>query len=259
MAVIWLALVGGAAAFAHCLGMCGGFALHLGQGATPRGVLARQMLWHAGRTTTYVFLGAIAGFLGGGFAAAWNYAWLQEVLAYVAGGIMIVMGLVTLGLAPTWRRREADGGGLLASVLGRLVGRPSPGAALAMGLATGLMPCPIVLAFLASAVAGRSVLMGMGTMAALGVGTIWSLLILGLTGHMLTARMRRWGMIVAAATIILLGVATVMRGTTIYHHLLGCPTVPAVEEPGATGGLPASVQGGAEDTRTARPCCGSNL
>jgi hypothetical protein len=244
MTVIWLALAGGAAAFAHCLGMCGGFVLHLGQGGTTRSLLARQALWHAGRITTYVFLGAMAGFVGGRFAATWDYAWLQNTLAYVAGGVMIAMGAVTLGLAPTWRRREAasDGGvessarrgpaaGLLASVLVRLVGRPSLAAALAMGMATGLLPCPIVLAFLASAVAGGSVLMGMGTMAALGAGTLWSLLILGMTGHMLTSHIRRWGMVAAAAVIVLLGVATMMRGTDLYHRLLGCPPAAAADAP----------------------------
>ena len=69
---IWVGLAGGAAAFAHCLGMCGPFALHLaGPGSTSSAVpgergraAIRQVLWHAGRITTYIFLGTLAGFLG---------------------------------------------------------------------------------------------------------------------------------------------------------------------------------------------------
>lgn len=48
-----IALAGGAAAFAHCLGMCGGFVLHLSLGEQARrGWLRpalRQALWHLGR------------------------------------------------------------------------------------------------------------------------------------------------------------------------------------------------------------------
>ena len=229
MDLIWLALVGGAAAFAHCLGMCGGFALHLARGGGRAAAMGRLLLWHAGKTTTYVFLGALAGFLGASLGVPSGLPWLQNALAWAAGAVMVVMGLALLGLVPLRRKRPAaaDGAdeGLFASLLRRFFGEPTAGAALAMGVATGFLPCPIVVAFLALAAAGGSVLMGMAIMAAMGLGTAWSLLALGLTGHLMTSRVRRWGTAVAGTVVVLLGVATAMRGTEAFHCLLGCPSM----------------------------------
>ena len=235
---IWIALAGGAAAFAHCLGMCGGFALHLAQGECRWRVLGRQLLWHLGRTTTYVFLGAIAGFFGKWLGTALDWSRTQDVLAYVAGGVMVLMGLVLLGLTPTRRSRaETREDSLLGSIFGRFLLKPTPPAALVMGMATGFLPCPIVVGFLALGVQTGSVLVGMAMMAALGVGTVWSLLALGLTGHLLTARLRRWGVILGGVVLVVLGIATALRGTEVYHRLLGCP-------PSAGQAAPAS-----------HPCC----
>jgi sulfite exporter TauE/SafE len=226
MSPIWIALVGGAAAFAHCLGMCGGFALHLARDGGRAAAMGRLLLWHVGKTTTYVFLGALAGFLGASLGVPSGLPWLHNALAWSAGAVMVVMGLALLGLAPLRRRRPAaeDGAdeGLFASLLRRFFSQPTAGAALAMGVATGFLPCPIVVAFLALAAAGGSVLMGMAIMAAMGLGTAWSLLALGLTGHTLTLRLRRWGTVVAGTVVVLLGVATALRGTEAFHRLLGC-------------------------------------
>jgi hypothetical protein len=228
MPEIWnyiaIALAGGAAAFAHCLGMCGGFALHLAQGAGRGAAVGRQALWHLGRVTTYVFLGALAGFLGARLLTA--AAWAENVLAYVAGGAMILAGLVMLGLVPLARRGNPGEGGLVAAVAGQLFREPTPGSALGLGLVTGLLPCPITLGFLALAVQRGSVLVGMATMAALGLGTAWSLAVLAMTGRLAAARLRKWGPVAAALVLVLLGAATVLRGTEAFHRLLGCPPAP---------------------------------
>ena len=92
---------------------------------------------------------------------------------------------------------------------------------------TGLLPCPITLGFLALAVQRGSVLVGMAMMAALGLGTVWSLAVLAMTGRLVTTRLRKWGPVVAALVLVLLGAATVLRGSEAFHHLLGCPPTPA--------------------------------
>jgi sulfite exporter TauE/SafE len=86
---------------------------------------------------------------------------------------------------------------------------------------------------LALSVQSGSVAVGMAVMAAMGAGTVWSLLVLGVTGHMVTLRLRRWGTAVAAAVLILLGVATALRGTEALHRVLGCPPAPVAAEPAA--------------------------
>jgi len=225
MDLLWISLVGGAVAFAHCLGMCGGFALHLTAGASRRTVLVRQLLWHTGRILTYVFLGALAGFAGGFLHRLMQAAWLQDLLTYTLGGLMILAGVVLLGLLPTGRRTLDRPTSPLAWVMSQFFRQPSASAALAMGLLTGLLPCPIIWGFLPLAASTHSVLQGMGVMAAMGVGTCWSLLALGLTGHALATRIRKVGPILTAAVLILLGTATILRGTSAFHSLLGCPAM----------------------------------
>ena len=216
---VWLGLAGGAVAFAHCLGMCGGFALHLSQGSSGRAALTRQLLWHAGKTATYVLLGALAGFLGGVIGSSHGLLRLQDVLAYVAGAIMLLMGARLLGVLPG--RRTAAGDGLFAGVFRQFFSEPTPPAAFALGLVTGLLPCPVVVGFLALSLQSGSVLTGMATMGAVGVGTVWVLLVLGMTGYAVRLRTRRWGAAVGGLVLVLLGTVTILRGTGVLHHAMG--------------------------------------
>jgi len=215
----WLGLAGGAVAFAHCLGMCGGFALHLSEGRSGRAALARQLLWHAGKTATYVLLGAVVGFLGGVVASAHGLLRAQSVLAYVAGAVMLVMGAKLLGFLPNRARSKAAHERLFARVFRQFFAQPTPAAAFALGLVTGLLPCPVVLGFLALSLQSGSVLAGMATMAAVGLGTLWALLALGMTGYAVRARTPSWGSAVAGVVLVLLGAMTILRGSGLLHHL----------------------------------------
>jgi uncharacterized protein len=245
--VICIAFIGGAASFAHCLGMCGGFALHLAAGPSKAAMLARQLLWHFGRITTYVFLGALAGFLGNRISLA-QWPWVRDLPGYLAGAVMIVMGLALLGLLP-WRRtgaRNADEG-VLASAFRHFFGLPTPLSALALGLANGFLPCPITLAFLALAAQSGSVLMGMATMAAMGVGTVWSLLVLGMGGHMFKTHLRRWGAVVIGIALVLLGSWTILRKTGVLPKISGSqpPTIGSQERSAEGFGIPPDEQAAA--------------
>ena len=80
-----------------------------------------------------------------------------------------------------------------------------------------------MLAFLSGSVQSRSVPVGMATMAALGLGTAWSLLLLGWTGGLLHRRLRRWGAVVGGIVLIVLAAVTVLRATDAFHSVFGCP------------------------------------
>ncbi|MFB3890620.1 MAG: sulfite exporter TauE/SafE family protein [Phycisphaerae bacterium] len=228
---IWMGLVMGAGSFGHCLGMCGAFPLHLAAGRGVLGNLARQLPWHAGRIVTYVFLGALAGYLGGIIGSP-ERPWIQKGLTWLAGGAMILAGLAMLGLWPRRAARAADsqaaadrdmaarGDGLFASLFRQLFARPTPSGALVLGLACGFLPCGIVWTALALSIKTSSVPAGMATMAALGVGTVWSLLVLGLTGGLARQALRRWATAVAGAILIIMGAATVLRGSGLLGAAL---------------------------------------
>ena len=222
MEFVWMALLGGAAAFPHCLGMCGGFALHLSAGDNKVTVLVRQILWHAGKITTYVFLGALAGFFGAMVSLA-RWPAVKDIPGYLAGAIMVLMGLFVLGLFPTRKGRTggAEDDGLFTSLFGQFFQKPSPLSALVLGLATGFLPCPITLGFLALAAGSGSVLLGMGVMAAMGLGTVWSLLVLGMTGHMFRAKWKRWGAVLVGILLVLMGTWTILRKAKVLPPIPG--------------------------------------
>jgi hypothetical protein len=221
MELFWTGLAGGAGAFAHCLGMCGGFVLALSGPVGRKAALARQGLWLAGKTLTYVLLGALAGF--SGVLLTQRLGRLEDVLAYLAGGVMILAGLGVLGLSPLRRRGQVESAGALSGLMGQVMRTNTPAGALLLGLLAGLLPCPIVLAFLAKGVQSGSVTGGMTLMAAMGLGTAGPLLVLGLTGQVLSQRLRRWGNVLAGVVLVLLGAVTVLRALPAFHQLAGCP------------------------------------
>ena len=185
-----LVFLAGAAGSLHCLGMCGGFACAIGAGAHGRTAwLRRQLLYNLGRATSYCFLGALAGRLGAmivgqaGEATAADLA--QRGLALASGLLMLLVGLQFLG----WLgRMRLAGAARLAAALRSLMHAPGPGAPLARGVANGLLPCPLVYAFVAQAAAAGGALPGFATMAAFGLGTFPMMLIAGGAGGWLRRR-----------------------------------------------------------------------
>ncbi len=224
MNYIWLGFAGGMVAFSHCLGMCGGFALHLSQGQNRRTSLGCQLLWHAGKTSTYVFLGALAGFFGNRIGLMGHLPRLQNLFTYAAGGILFLMGIILIGLIPIKIKFTSleKNDSIFAALFRQLLGQPTWTSAFVLGLATGFLPCPIVLGFLILAIQTKSVITGMAIMGALGAGTIWALLLLGLTGHMIRIPLRRWSPAIGGIVLMLLGTVTMLRGTQGFHYLLGC-------------------------------------
>ena len=60
-----LVFLGGLLGSAHCVGMCGGFALSIGVGAKSfTANLQRQLVYTLGRVLTYSFFGVAAGYAG---------------------------------------------------------------------------------------------------------------------------------------------------------------------------------------------------
>lgn len=232
---LWIGFTGGLLAFAHCVGMCGGFALQLSQGTDRRRIIVRQLLWQAGKMTSYMFLGAVAGYAGGFLDLLFlNNRLFQNLLTYATGAIIFLMGLSLLGLLPV-RGRESENvvATALSTLCRNLFTEGSPATALSMGIATAFLPCPIVLAYLAYSLQSGTVLNGMATMGALSAGTALPLLLLGGITRLSCAPLR-WGPKAGGIILVLLGLSTILRGTAVYHHLLGCPAKPALQEAPST-------------------------
>lgn len=220
-------VVSGLLGSAHCLGMCGPFAVAIGA-ATPswRRNLSRQVCYSAGRIFTYAALGAAAGFLGLRIAATCA-VWVNvpAVLAIAAGGVLMVQGLFAAGVLPTRGVAAAACPGA-AGVRSLLAARGMTEAFLA-GLFTGFLPCGLLYGMLALAASTHGIGTGLGTMIAFGLGTVPAMVAAGLGGSILGVAARRQLHAVAAWCLVLTGAVSIARGAGFLSAFgvepTGCP------------------------------------
>lgn len=191
----------GLAGAGHCLGMCGGIAAAINLGGN-RGA-ATTVAYHTGRLSSYAALGALLGALAGSV----NIAQWTMVLRYVAGILLIGMGL---SIADWWR-----GMSVLERVGARLW-RPIQNLSSTLlpvkhwfqgyllGLCWGLMPCGLIYSALAwSATAQDAARSGL-LMLAFGLGTLPAMLSTSLGAASVQALLRRRGLKIAIAVFLIL-------------------------------------------------------
>ena len=219
-----LGLGAGVAATPHCLGMCGGFPLHLAKHSHEKMALLRQILFVLGKSSTYAFLGAIASSLGVILLKDTALESAGPLLRVVAGSLTVLFGLLMLGirLPPIRSLQGISDSGSVRALLGGLLTSPGPTAAFVLGLGVGFLPCPLPLGMLAVAAGSQHVIHGIALMAGVGLGTAPGLLVLGLFGIGLDRRFARIGMKAAGAVVICIGVLTIARAATMGHVVPPC-------------------------------------
>ncbi len=160
----------GAMGSLHCVGMCGPLALSLPvTRLTPGGKVAATLLYNLGRTTTYVFLGAVFGLIGLSF----GLVGLQQGLS-IALGIIILAVLLwpknNLVISGNGRLQKFFSG--VRSKLGQLLKNEKYQSVYLIGLLNGLLPCGLLYMALAAAVATASIEKSILFMFFFGLGTI---------------------------------------------------------------------------------------
>lgn len=198
---------------AHCIGMCGGFAAAIGATDQPLGpALIRQIFYSAGRIFTYAFLGACGGHAGGYLTQLGSALFgVQRMFSMIAGGTMLLVGASVLGWLPLPGRRAGGLATLAAPIFSRLLSARGWSGFFLAGLANGFLPCGLVYALLAMAVATADMVDGMLLMTFFGIGTVPAMLIVGcgstLVSHAIRAKIYR----IAACFVILAGLFTIKR------------------------------------------------
>lgn len=211
--------LGGLAGSLHCVGMCGGFPLALRAGGPG---VQRQLLYNAGRVYTLAVFGALAGGAGAAVVATGPLHVMERVLAIGGGAVIIVAGLETLGLL---RWRPTFAAPIVQASVGRLLGgamrSPSPFAPLALGVFNAFLPCQLIYAFVAQAVATGSALGGTAVMIAFGCGTMPAMLALG-TARLPAHPGLRASLVRASGVLVVgFGLFTLLRGIAslhVHHH-----------------------------------------
>lgn len=224
----------------HCAAMCGAFTCLYatpGRGAAPlTRDLPAHLAYNLGRLVAYLTLGAAAGALGAGIDRAGALAGVVRLAPLLAATMMIAWGLHALLLATGVRLPvlgvPAGWRSLLTRGVGRLADRPPVVRAASVGLASGLLPCGWLHAFLLTAAGSGTPLRGATLMAIFWLGTVPMMLAVGLGLQRLFGPARRRLPAIAATMVLLLGALSlaghfrVLPGAAWLHRLT--PDVPVV-------------------------------
>jgi len=197
---LWLAgLTGG---ISHCAGMCGPFVLSQVAArleTTPATAMrewhrltgAALIPYHFGRATTYALLGAVAAAVSDRLKQLSALHWLSAALLVTAALFMLAMAV------PAWRRHWDQANqqeGWWSRSLGHwaqpLFARPTGWRGYGLGVALGFIPCGLLWGALAAASALGRPALGALAMLAFTLGTLPSLLAIGLLGHLAGSRWR---------------------------------------------------------------------
>ena len=186
-----IGLLGGA----HCLGMCGPLvSLYAERLGTDRNRLRladvrQHLLFNLGRTVGYAVVGAVMGALG---ALVFDAAAVTPVANAVRAGAGIVIGVLILGTGVAYVATGSTAHGLerlpgagrvfgrVSAVLHRRVDRWVRGPRIVgLGVVHAFLPCPILYPAFLYALARGSPTVGALSLAALGLGTLPTLLVYG--------------------------------------------------------------------------------
>jgi hypothetical protein len=242
----WLVAAGlTLAASIHCVGMCGGFVLAVAagrRGAWP--LVLHQVQLQIGKAVSYAFLGALAGAFGSAVLASPVFTWGARALAVLAALALAAAGLSLLGLRGSGEGGVASWlGPVWSKATGPLLSARPAGFPLVVGLAMGFLPCPLVYAGLAAAMASGSPAAGAAVLAGVALGTIPALALVAASGTAFSAGMRRTLARVAGVLLVAAAIVTLTRAAGLHAghggHA-GHPTPAVSPSPGPESQAPAS-------------------
>jgi sulfite exporter TauE/SafE len=158
----------------------------------------------------------VLGALGTVVNVAGRAAGLQQVVAVLAGALMIAMGLGASGLLPWARRAEGRlSGKLVGGARWLLAGRGAV-RTYAFGLVLGLLPCGLSWTAFVGAAATGDPASGALFALAFGLGTAPALLLVGSATAMPSVRVRGRLHRAGGAAVALLGLLFLLRGLGVH-------------------------------------------
>lgn len=198
----------------HCVGMCGPFALIASsQSEQDKSALVPTAVYSLGRLVTYSIVGTIFGSLGMALNRGTSFAPWQQTATYVAGGLMILVGLVALARQLGWKIQLPSLAGHLQTILQSqfqtVIKQPPIRKAFLIGALTCLMPCGWLYAFAIVAAGTGSPVWGAAVMAVFWIGTVPVMVALVLGLSKLGASIQKRIPVAMAALVILVGIFTI--------------------------------------------------
>jgi uncharacterized protein len=246
-----LTLLGFLGSFGHCVGMCGPLTAAFSIAHKDQKVSIGQQLYYHGilnlaRIASYVFVGGLIGAIGSVLIAGGQLAGidshLRQGFAIFTGLLLIWMGLLKLNpqifpkipfLHPFLQ------GGLhqqLGTAMNHFAHQTSWLTPALLGMAWGLMPCGFLYAAQVKAAESGNVWTGATTMLAFGLGTLPSMLGIGVLTSRMTADRRSQLSRLGGWVMLLMGGLALFRTSFMIENLtghlsLGCLMLTLVARP----------------------------
>src|SRR5690606_30585371 len=135
---------------------------------------------------TYALLGAILGMVGNTF----NFWGWQQSISIILGLLLVIVCVITIAnkriatsafIQKNWNNK-------IINIIAPLFKSKKLSHTFLIGLLNGLLPCGLVYMAIAGAIAAHHAFEGMIFMASFGLGTLPAMLLLGITGNMLSIK-----------------------------------------------------------------------
>jgi sulfite exporter TauE/SafE len=206
-------LMGG---FGHCIGMCGPFVAAYTMNKAEAGhrvSVLPHLFFNLGRTTTYVFIGAIMGLTGSFVNSAASLSGIQNIASVIAGAFMALMGLAISGLLRGLLSFERYNS-LILKAMKALLQEPSSTRYLPLGMLVGMLPCGLSYGIFIAAAGTGNMLRGMLLSLSFGMGTAFSLILFGIFFHALSVRLRGILYRLSGLVLFAMGIYFIYRALT---------------------------------------------
>lgn len=218
ISIITIAFLG---SFGHCVGMCGGIVVAYSSTKikstwTKQTQAISHLLYSLGRTTTYMILGAIFGFVGG-VVSFDNMT--SGILLVTTGVMMMLIGLSLMGKIKflTTVEHSCSKSPLYQKTFKQLLSSNSFFSFYLLGMLNGLLPCGFVYVFAVTAASTGSPFWGAVVMMIFGLSTIPAMFSLGFfVGLFKQSNFRDIFVKVASYLVIIFGIYIAYLG---YEYL----------------------------------------
>lgn len=225
--LVLILAVGFFGSFGHCVGMCGpltaAFSLSQKQDTPPkvRSLLRFHILLNTGRLISYALVGAGIGAIGSVILASGQLAGsgsaLRQTIAIATGILLIWFGIIQINpkfLPPIPFLHPLIQGNLhqrLSKAMVQLSMSSKWWTPAILGFVWGLMPCGFLYAAQIKAAETGNIWQGAATMAAFGVGTLPTMLGVGISTSLVSKDRRSQLFRLAGWVTITVGVLTLLR------------------------------------------------
>ncbi|EKQ53831.1 MULTISPECIES: sulfite exporter TauE/SafE family protein [unclassified Clostridium] len=206
----WVIFLYGIMTSFHCIGMCGGFILSgsLSINNDKAANIKTSFLYNAGRIISYTVIGGIAGGVGSVVALSGT---LKGGLPFVAGILMVIMGLNFLGILKkikiSFSLKKFFPGEVFESKNKNM---------LFIGLMSGVLPCGPMQAVQIYSLATASIIKGALAMFIFSIGTVPVLFLFGYFSTFLNVKFTKVALKSSAVVLIFMGFFMVNRGLNLW-------------------------------------------